>query len=47
VAQPAGPSSANHRLKIFPLVTQGLFLEALYYRLNTILLDVGRSEQAA
>ena len=38
---------ATSSIKIFPLVTQGLFLEALYYRLNTILLDVGRSEQAA
>src|SRR5215831_5937614 len=38
---------ATSSIKIFPLVTQGLFLEALYYRLNTILLDDGRSEQAA
>jgi len=38
---------ATSSIKIFPLVTQRLFLEALYYRLNTILLDVGRSEQAA
>jgi len=38
---------ATSSIKIFPLVTQGLFLEALYYRLNTILLDVGRAELAA
>jgi hypothetical protein len=38
---------ATSSVKIFPLVTQGLFLEALYYRLNTILLDAGRAEQAA
>jgi hypothetical protein len=38
---------ATSSIKIFPLVAQGLFLEALYYRLNTILLDVGRAEQAA
>jgi len=38
---------ATSSIKIFPLVIQGLFLEALYYRLNTILLDDGRSEQAA
>jgi len=38
---------ATSSIKIFPLVAQGLFLEALYYRLNTILLDDGRSEQAA
>jgi len=38
---------ATSSIKIFPLVTQGLFLEALYYRLNTILLDVEKAEQAA
>jgi hypothetical protein len=32
-------------LDIFPLVTEGWFLEDLYYRLNTVLLYVGRSEE--
>ena len=37
------PIIATSSIAVFPLITQGLFLEDLYYRLNTILLDLGAS----
>jgi DNA-binding NtrC family response regulator len=30
-------------IAVFPLVARGVFLEELYYRLNTVLLDVRKS----
>jgi len=41
-ARPARPAQviATSSIAVFPLVRQGLFLEDLYYRLNTVLLDV-------
>ena len=38
---------ATSSIEIFPLVAQGLFLEALYYRLNTVLVDLWKSDRAA
>ena len=34
---------ATSPIAVFPLVTQGMFLEDLYYRLNTVLLDLRAS----
>jgi Sigma-54 interaction domain len=47
-AQQACPAHiiATSSIAVFPLVSQGMFLEDLYYRLNTVLLDV-RTERSA
>jgi hypothetical protein len=37
---------ATSSIEVFPLVAQGLFLEALYYRLNTLLVDLRKSDPA-
>ena len=37
---------ATSSIAVFPLVARGVFLEDLYYRLNTVLLDVRKSDPA-
>jgi hypothetical protein len=37
---------ATSSIAVFPLVARGVFLEDLYYRLNTVLLDVLKSDPA-
>jgi hypothetical protein len=37
---------ATSSIAVFPLVARGVFLEDLYYRLNTVLLDVRKSGPA-
>jgi hypothetical protein len=37
---------ATSSIAVFPLVVRGVFLEDLYYRLNTVLLDVRKSPPA-
>ena len=37
---------ATSSIAVFPLVVRGVFLEDLYYRLNTVLLDVRKSDRA-
>jgi hypothetical protein len=37
---------ATSSIAVFPLVVRGVFLEDLYYRLNTVLLDVRKSGSA-
>jgi hypothetical protein len=47
-AQQACPAHiiATSSIAVFPLVSQGMFLEDLYYRLNTVLLDVRTGRRA-
>jgi len=37
---------ATSSIAVFPLVVRGVFLEDLYYRLNTVLLDVRKPDPA-